>query len=164
MSIQSIREIKKEIRVIGITVFKPSDKPYYEIIGVIFRGNIWFDGVLRAQTTDQEMTSLIAEMISSSKHYRQIRVVLVKKDLFLDGAIIDPPRLAHAIKKPIIALCWEKVSDFMEVPGIVEPLGDSSFAVGLKKDKAKKIIKMVSRGKDLPEVLRVASLLREELS
>jgi len=48
LAIKRLRQIKKEIRVIGVAA--KCDAGGITIIGVVFRGNLWLDGVLRTRS------------------------------------------------------------------------------------------------------------------
>jgi endonuclease V-like protein UPF0215 family len=71
--IVEIRAVKPEIRVLGIDdgVFIPHTKGVVDVIGVVFRGGYWLDGIMRTQAEIDGMdaTEKIASMIIESPHY-----------------------------------------------------------------------------------------------
>ncbi|MGD2201247.1 MAG: hypothetical protein PVJ38_06435 [Candidatus Bathyarchaeota archaeon] len=164
MTVFKIREIKGEIRVLGLIVFRPPETPHFEVVGPVFRGKHWLDGVLRTKTTSPEMTEDIVGMIEGSKHHRQIRVILLHRGLLYDGAKIDPSILALELGKPVIAMDWPETPDITETESLrVSRLDGGSVAFGLEKDKAEIVLKTATRNGGLPETLRTARLLKDAI-
>ena len=77
MVIKRLRQIKSEIRVIGVAV--QCDPVGVTIIGVVFRGRLWLDGVLKTRSAGVDVTEAVSEMIKRSQHYGQIRVILLSR-------------------------------------------------------------------------------------
>jgi endonuclease V-like protein UPF0215 family len=166
METHRIREIKEEIRVLGIVAFRPRKKQHYEAVGVLFRGRHWLDGVLSTQTLSSEMTMCVAETIRDSKHHPQIRLIMLHEELLLDGTAIDPLRLSTETGRPVIALAMDETKfkkDGAEKPVIYKLTEFSGFSVGLQKEKAEKTIRTATSEGDIPEALRVAAILQREL-
>ncbi len=75
------RSIKKEIRILGIDdgrfEFRNRSSKLVEVIGVVYRGEYWLDGVMRTEVEIDGMdaTEKITTMIANSPHYNQLRVV-----------------------------------------------------------------------------------------
>ena len=69
--------IKREIRILAIDDSALLNKKVM-IIGTLFRGGDWMDGVLRSDVTKDglDATDVICGMIIKSKHYGQIRVAV----------------------------------------------------------------------------------------
>ena len=61
MSTTRLREIKREIRVLGLASYRNSDTDTHETVGVIFRGKHWLDGVLKTSSGDPSITMDVAE-------------------------------------------------------------------------------------------------------
>jgi endonuclease V-like protein UPF0215 family len=161
MTLYRIREVKREIRVLGIAARRASHKGH-TIIGVIFRGGLYLDGVLRAESESRDITGDVVEMIVSSPHHPQVRVILLDGRL-LDGATADTAALSEATSKPVIA--FNPAGLVVPQDGAVErfemDLNDGPnpvLSVGLERTIAERIIYNASRRRSVPEALRVASL------
>ena len=67
---RNIRLVKPEIRVLGIDdgQFVPHSKSQVLIVGVVFRGGYWLDGVMSTQMTNDglDATQNISKMILES--------------------------------------------------------------------------------------------------
>jgi len=104
--------LKKEIRVIGIddAPHKFKSKGNISIIGTIFRGGSWLDGVTstKASIDGNNATEKIAEMINKSRFKPQLQCI------FLDGIavggfnIIDIKELNKKTKLPVIVIIRKK--------------------------------------------------------
>jgi len=157
MSTTRLREIKREIRVLGLASWSKPDTGTHEIVGVIFRGKHWLDGVLKTSSGGPSMTTEVTEMIRHSKHHPQIRVILIHRELLNDGAKIDPHRLSRETGKPVIALGFQNLTQNSQNP-------TPSITVGIDEKTAKRILKTTSRTGLYTEALRVAGLLAESHS
>ncbi len=152
MSVTRLREIKREIGVLGLASYRNPDTDTHETVGVIFRGKHWLDGVLKTSSGGPSITMDVAETIICSKHHPQIRVILLHRDLLKDGAEIDPHRLSQETGKPIIALGFQAPPQNSQ--SLTPPI-----TVGIDEETAKRILKITSRTGLFPEALRVAGLL-----
>ncbi len=83
MATQRLRQIKKEIRVLGVAARR--DPGAYTIIGVVYRGSLWLDGVLKTHSKGADITEPIAEMLKRSPHSGQVRVISTQPSLPTDG-------------------------------------------------------------------------------
>jgi endonuclease V-like protein UPF0215 family len=154
MSVTRLREIKREIRVLGLASYSNPDTGTHETVGVIFRGKHWLDGVLKTSSGGPSITMDVAETIRRSNHHPQIRVILLHRDLLKDGAEIDPHRLSRETGKPVIALGFQDPPQNSQSP--IPPI-----TVGVDEETVKRILKITSRTGVCPEALRVAGLLAE---
>ena len=154
MSTTRLREIKREIRVLGLASWSKPDTGIHETVGVIFRGKHWLDGVLKTSSEGPSITTEVAEMIKRSNHHPQIRVILLHRDLLNDGAEIDPHRLSRETGKPVIALGFQDPPQNSQSPA-------PPITVGIDEKTAKSILITTSRTGLYPEALRVAGLLAE---
>jgi len=164
MSTYKLREIKREIRVLGLATIKANLHDYYAV-GVIFRGKHWIDGVIKSTVRGPDLTEGVSRMISGSNHYPQIRVLLTARRLLEDGATIDTLRLSIDTKRPVIGLGfgenrftgdhWLKIVSLEEF---------EAHAIGLDRTQVAKVLTTASRDKGLPEVLRVAELVVKSYS
>lgn len=154
MSVTRLREIKREIRVLGLASWSNPKTGTHETVGVIFRGKHWLDGVLKISSEGPSITTEVAETIRHSNHHPQIRVILLHRDLLNDGAEIDPHRLSRETGKPVIALGFQDSPQNSQSP-------TPPITIGIDEKTAKKILKIASRTGVYPEALRVAGLLAE---
>jgi endonuclease V-like protein UPF0215 family len=111
MNVARLREIKREIRVLGLASYSNPDTDTHEIVCVIFRGKHWLDGVLKTSSDDPSITTEVAETIRRSNHHSQIRVILLHRALLNDDAEIDPHRLSRETDKSGIALGFQNSSN-----------------------------------------------------
>ena len=148
--------IKKEIRVLGIA----AQISFFEfiIVGIVFRGNMWLDGVLKGRSSDIDLTNAISNTVKKSSHIGQIRVILLSRNNLPPGSIVDLYKLSVETNKPVIF--------------IGEPLDDSKatftwgkrdggspvIAVGLSRLTAERVLRVSTRNDFFPEALRVAAI------
>ncbi len=157
MTLYRIREVKREIRVLGVAARRATHKGY-TVVGVIFRGGLYLDGVLRAESESQDITGDVVEMIVSSPHHPQVRVIL------LDGATADLAVLSEAVSRPVIA--FNPTGMVAPREGVVErfemDLNEAPVPVlslGIGRAVAERIFSRVSKRRGVPEALRLACLL-----
>jgi hypothetical protein len=105
--------MKKEIRILGISDGLPrheSMKPKLEVVGVVFRGACWLEGVMRTviQRNGCNATSQLARMIRSSPHFQQTRILMTDGLAFAGLNIIDIKILYRKTGIPIIAVSRER--------------------------------------------------------
>jgi len=189
----SFRVIKPEIRVLGIDdgAFKPRVNGIVPVIGVVFRGGFWLDGVLHTsiEIDGFDATDRIASMITGSSHYRQLRVVMLNGVTFAGFNIVDVKALHVATKLPVITVTREK-PDFAEIQKALQNLPNSEErweailragepvevstrsakakvymqTVGVSTGDAQKILRLTSTRSNIPEALRVAHLIASGIS
>jgi endonuclease V-like protein UPF0215 family len=185
---KSFRVIKPEIRVLGVDdcPFIPHRKGQVPVIGVVFRGGYWLDGVMQAKIAVDgfDATEKIVSMITSSPHYRQLRVIMLNGVTFAGFNIVNIKALSAATKLPVITVTREK-PDFEKIHEALENLPKSQerwnmilnagepFEVssrsgkkkiyvqvaGISRDDAQKILWLTSTRSNIPEALRVAHLI-----
>ncbi len=183
------REIKREIRIIGIddTPFTPKMEGTTQIIGVIFRGRLWIEGVLQTVITVDgfDATKKIGSMIMNSSHFGQLRVIMLEGMTFGGFNVIDLDELFEATQLPIIVVCdrepnfqsikeaiqhtkdWEKRWALIEKSGPFYQYNTKEFVKnpiyfqikGLELKDAKQILKISTGVSQIPEPIRVAHLI-----
>ena len=159
----SLREVKKEIRVLGIAARRRPDSAIHAV-GVVYRGRLYLDGVMRASGMGPDITEEVAAMIDESPHRPQIRVILLDTALLHDGVKIDPIRLSDTLSKPVVAMNTieptapgdERIQNFTYKNGDTETQVTS---VGLKRQTATQVLKTASHAGGPPEALRVAEII-----
>jgi len=188
----SFRSVKPEIRVLGIDDggFIPHTKGVVDVVGVIYRGGYWLDGVMRTEVEvdGTDATEKIASMIVSSPHYDQIRVVVLNGITFAGFNVVDIKGLFKKVGLPVIAVTREK-PDFEEIRKALENLPErekrwkaienagkivevrtrgAEEAVyiqiaGIAEKDAEKILRSTSTRSNVPEALRVAHIIASGL-
>ena len=188
MKHKSFRVIKPEIRVLGVDdcPFIPHTKGQVPVIGVVFRGGYWLDGVLHTKIAVDgfDATEKIVSMITSSPHYKQLRVIMLNGVTFAGFNIVNIKTLNATTKLPVITVTREK-PDLEKIHKALKNLPKSQerwntilnagapFEVptrsgkkkiymqvaGISRDDAQKILRLTSTRSNIPEALRVAHLI-----
>jgi len=187
-----IRAVKPEIRVLGIDdgFFVPHSGDLVDVIGVVFRGGYWLDGVMRTRVRVDGMdaTEKLADMITDSSHYDQLRVVVLNGVTLAGFNVVDIHELYEKVKLPVIAVTRDE-PDFDDIRKALRNLPESerrwraieragrmfrvrtregeepvyAHAVGLSEEDAKRILRSTSTRSNIPEALRVAHLIASGL-
>lgn len=190
---EKLRFVKPEIRIVGIDdgFFVPHTHGKCEIVGVVFRGGYWLDGVMRTQIQIDGMdaTDKIGDMIRLSPHFGQLRVIMLDGVTFAGFNVVDTSRLFEMTKLPVIALTRNK-PDFKDIEKALSNLeyGEIRLATmkglnsiqkvvtrkgegavfmqvtGCELGVAEKIVKNTSTRSNIPEPLRVAHLIASGLT
>jgi endonuclease V-like protein UPF0215 family len=154
-----IRQVKKEIRVLGLAA-EPLDGSYV-CVGVVYRGRLGMDGVLCCSSTSQDITAAAASMIRDSAHFNQIRVIAVDMDQLPPEVGLDLDALASGTGKPVLGLTW--AGGELDERYMFGWRGLTVTSMGLGRGDAERVLVTCSV-EGFPEALRVASLVAEELS
>jgi len=190
---KSFRVIKPEIRVLGVDdgVFTPRVEALVPVVGVVFRGGYWLDGVMHTKIAVDgfDATDKISSMITNSPHYKQLRVVMLNGITFAGFNIVDMKTLNAETRLPVIAVTHEK-PNLAEIRKALEHLSNSGErwsavlsageisevstrreqekiymqTAGLSVDDAQKIVLLTSTCSNIPEALRVAHLIASGIS
>ena len=193
MACKKFRVIKPEIRVLGVDdgVFTPRMKSLVPIVGVVFRGGYWLDGVMhtKVKVDGFDATDKIASMILNSPHHKQLRIIMLDGITFAGFNVVDIKKLNAETNLPVIAVTREK-PDFDEIRLALENLPKSRerwktvlnageiFEVftrsknekvymqisGILEEDAKKVLQLTSTRSNIPEALRVAHLVASGIS
>ena len=188
MEEKRFRSVKREIRVLGVDdgVFVPQKRGKALIVGVVYRGGLWLDGVMHTEieVDGLDATEKIASMIKSSPHYAQLRVIMLNGLTFAGFNIVDIKRLYGETGLPVIVVSREK-PNLDEIKKALEKLpykekrwkmienagkllevnvrntGSSIYVqlAGLNEKDARKIVRITSTRSNIPEPLRVAHLI-----
>jgi len=190
--IARIRAVKPEIRVLGIDdgVFIPHTNGVVDVIGIVFRGGYWLDGVMRTQVEIDGMdaTEKITSMIVESPHYDQLRVIMLNGVTMAGFNVVDIEELYEKTKLPVIAVTRDK-PNFSDIKKALQNLPQSqerwkaiekagklikvytrsseepiyAHVVGVSEEDAERILKSTSTRSNIPEALRVAHLVASGL-
>jgi endonuclease V-like protein UPF0215 family len=187
------RCIKPEIRVLGVDdgTFVPHTKGTVDVVGVVYRGGYWLDGVMRTEVTVDgvDATEKIAAMIRKSPHYKELRVVILDGTTFAGFNVVDINILFKMVNLPVLAVAREK-PDLEKIRKALENLPecerrwqavesagkiievhirDTGEAIymqiaGVSQEDAEKILKGTSTRSNVPEALRVAHIIASGLT
>jgi len=180
--IKKLKSIKKEIRIIGIDECIPKNGLVKGtlIIGVIFRGRLFFDGLIDSIIDSEEFDANeeIARMIMNSRYFDELRIVMLSKLVFGKTNALDLKRFYEKIKLPIIVVNKNRneknTEKFMskedyevlkrlderklfKVNGSIKPFHVRFY--GIDEDEVIKILKASCIEGEIPEPLRVAKTL-----
>jgi len=182
---QRFRTIKKEIRIVawddGPFKFKTKGKDI--LVGVIFRGGQFIDGLLKTEIEIDglDATEKIIEKVLKTKH-KDLRIIMLDGITFAGFNTVDIKEIYEKTKLPVIVVNRKKpnlkkfISTLKRMPNsqkrlkCVENAGSIYWVkvknkricfqcYGMKKEDASKVIKMTSTMSLIPEPLRVAHLI-----
>ncbi len=178
--------IKSEIRVIGVDDgrFTPHTEGNVIVVGVVFRGGCWLDGVMHTEVAIDgfDATEQIAFMINSSPHCKQLRLIMLNGITFAGFNVVNIKKLNLATNLPVIALTgdkpdldsirnaldnlpktderWKTVLEAGEIHEIISRNKKLYIALaGISLTDAQKIIELTATRSSFPEPLRVAHLI-----
>ncbi|MBS7654912.1 DUF99 family protein [Candidatus Bathyarchaeota archaeon] len=149
--------MKKEIRIIG---FEDGDFNYKSVIGVVFRGGLWLEGLIKFNVeSNSNITEKLSKALKNSPHFKQLRVIMLSKNV-LAGEKIDLQRLYEATKLPVIVAYKKRISNNKDIFS-VKVKGRKIYAsvIGLSKDSAKEVLRNSSIKTGFPEPLKAAFLI-----
>jgi endonuclease V-like protein UPF0215 family len=184
----TIRYVKPEIRIVGIDdgVFTPHTTGQCDVIGVVFRGGYWLDGIMRTkiEIDGLDATDKIADMITHSPHYGQLRVVMLDGVTFAGFNVVDTLKLHEITQRPVIAVTreepdfedirkalqhlsfaekrWKAIQRADRIVRVVTHPGEDAIFIqvsGLQVGVARNIVKNTATRSNIPEPLRVAHLV-----
>jgi hypothetical protein len=193
LSSGKFRVIKHEIRIVGVDdgVFAPHTEGLADVIGVVFRGGYWLDGVMKTEIAIDGMdaTEKIAKMISGSPHYAQVRVIMLDGVTFGGFNVVDINGLSVFTGLPVIAVTrdepdfedirkalthlpksgerWRILENESTLIRVKSRIGEEPIymqVAGISREDAEKIVKETSTRSNVPEPLRVAHLVASGLS
>jgi endonuclease V-like protein UPF0215 family len=185
--------IKPEIRVLGVDdgVFTPHVESLVPVVGVVFRGGYWLDGVMHTEILVDgfDATERISSMITSSPHYEQLRVIMLNGITFAGFNVVDIKALNAMTGLPVIAVTrekpdlplirkalkhlprseerWKAVLNAGELSEISTRKEDEKIylhSAGISLVDAEKIVRLTSTRSNIPEALRVAHLIASGIS
>lgn len=171
--------------------FVPHAKGFAQIVGVVFRGGYWLDGVLttKVEVDGFDSTEKIVSMIVDSPHHKQLRVIMTDGVTFAGFNVLDIRRLYDETGLPVLSVTREK-PDLGKIHAALRNLPndeerwrivqDTGKAVevptrnkmgkihmqftGVSMEDARRILLLTSTRSDVPEALRVAHLIASGIS
>jgi len=193
LALKKFQYIKPEIRVLGVDdgIFVPHTKGKVDVIGVVYRGGYWLDGVMRTEVVVDglDATEKIASMIKKSPHYDQLRVVVLDGITFAGFNVVDINELFKRVDLPVIAVTREK-PDLVQIKKALENVPERERRwkaiesageiikvqtrnieevvymqiAGISQKDAEKILRNTSTRSNIPEALRVAHIIASGLA
>ncbi|MFH1327803.1 MAG: DUF99 family protein [Candidatus Bathyarchaeota archaeon] len=192
MKVAKFRRIKREIRIVGIDDGKSAMRMARRnnLIGAVFRGGEWLDGVLKTKVRVDgfDSTTRIIKMIKTSSHYDQIRIVMLDGLTFAGFNIVNAPKICKELNRPIIVVLksrnnLEMLRDAVKnlnggnrklqlIKNAGEPISvktkkdaDPIYIQlqGIDSEDAKEIVKLASTRSAIPEPIRVANIVASAL-
>lgn len=180
------RTIKKELRILGIddAPFEFKGTGTTMLIGTVYRAGNWPDGVLsRAIDVDgTDSTEKIIEMVNSSRHKDQLRVIMLDGITFGGMNVVDINSVYKKTKLPVI-IVNRKYPDYDSIRKALENFEDGKQrfdkikkagkmheikvkehklyiqVAGIKLEDAAEIVRKSSTRSHIPEPLRVSHLI-----
>ena len=178
--------MKKEIRILGIddaSFDKFNDKRVL-VIGTVFRGGSWLDGVVTTcvSVDGVNSTKKLIEMINGCKFKPQLQCLMLDGIAVGGFNIVDVQKLHKATGIPVVVVMRDypefkkiedaliklnkankirllkKAGDVIKVDNIYVQL------VGIELEKAKKILKISCTRSFVPEPVRVAHLIGQGIA
>jgi len=183
-------QIKEEVRIVGFddAPFEKNKKGFIPIVGVVYRGGKIFDGMLftKVKVDGNDATEKIAEIVNSSRHKKQLKVIMLDGITVGGFNLIDLKELNKKTGLAIIAInrklpdikrvraALKNFENFKERWKIVKNAGKirkvkikNKFiyyqAKGIKNEDAEEIIRISCTRGLIPEPLRVAHLIASAL-
>ena len=166
--------IKKEARILGLAATSGRLRQI-SVVGVVFRGNMWLDGMFTCQIRPKE-DDCIAKLVSAivqSKQYSQIRAVILPREVLVSGVRLDISDFSHKINLPVISIArrviyrkkpphrnpepkWKTDSFIINIGGGKVPVEVS----GISRDETREIFAVACvDGRQIPEAVRVAKMV-----
>ncbi len=183
--------VKSEIRILGVDdgAFTPHSSEKVYIIGAVFRGGQWLEGVLGTiiQVDGLDATEKIAEMITRSPHYGQLRVIMLNGITFAGFNVVDIQILHEITSLPVLAItrnkpCTEDVENALKkMPNYEERMKAVKNAgemmsletkkgatlyihrAGISKEDTEKVVSVSCSRSSIPEALRIAHMIASSL-
>jgi len=173
--------MKQEIRVLGIddAPFNKFKKGDVLVVGTLFRGGQWLDGVLstKVKIDGNNSTSALIKMVNKSKFKPQLQCLILDGVAFGGFNVVDIHQLAKKTKIPVIVVI-RRYPDFKKIKAalqkmkkagkyrLIEKAGEV-FKIGkiyvqltgISLEDAKKVLKITCTRSLLPEPIRVSHLI-----
>jgi endonuclease V-like protein UPF0215 family len=185
MKNKKFRKIKQEIRILGIddAPFPPHTKNKVMLIGTIFRGGTWLDGVLRTFISGDgtDSTVNIVRMVNGSRHKDQIGVIMLDGITFGGFNVVNIKEIFDETGIPVIVVMrkfpnFEKIKtalmrfedckerwNFIQKAGTVYKIENTEPIYiqirGIDIEDAREIVEISTTRSAIPEPIRAAHLI-----
>lgn len=179
--------IKSEIRILGFddSAFTPRSKELVPVIGVVFRGGKFLDGLLRTEVLVDGMdsTEKIINLVNSTRHKQQLKVMMFDGITFAGFNLLDVKKIFEETQIPIIIInrkmpnlakvkkALKRFEDFdsrweaVEHAGRIKECPVKDFKrvyyqnIGIDDETAKEVIRLSCTRSYIPEPLRIAHII-----
>lgn len=185
MNIKRFYKIKPEIRILGIddAPFPPHTKDEVMLIGTVFRGGVWLDGVLRTyiKGDGENSTKKIIQMVNKTRHKDQIGVIMLDGITFGGFNLANIKDIFEKTGIPVIVI-MRKFPDFEKIKEALKRFEDHEkrwnsvldagtvYKIenkepiyiqisGIDLEDAKEIVTLSTTRSAIPEPIRVAHLI-----
>jgi hypothetical protein len=182
--------LKREIRIVGFddAPFEPRSDELVPVIGPIFRGGEFMDGMLKTEVRvdGRDATDKIIRLLNSTRHKPQLRVVMFDGVTFAGFNVLDIKRVHEETGLPVIVInrkkpnlrdvrkALTKFEDFEERWNAILRAGKIKVCrvrgksiyyqvVGMRDDEAIEVIKLSCTRSFVPEPLRAAHLIAKAI-
>ena len=170
--------LKKEVRILGLSAPTKRKEPI-PVIGVIFRGSLWLDGIFTCLLKRKRgYLSALDKAIIQSKQYSQLRAVILSRKQLIPGEDLDITELASRINLPVLSLIKNHHTSMTRLNG--RPARSSTvsrysivvngktvwvLAAGVSFDETRQIFAVsCAENYRIPEAVRVADLIARRVS
>jgi len=153
--------LKHEVRVLGV-----DDSPLVArdvlVVGVLFRGAEWIDGVMRTYITKDglDSTEKIAQMVCSSKHHTQIRAILLDGITYGGFNVVDIAELHELTAISVIAV-MRNHPDMRSIRMALEHISEPELRYA-KMLRAGALTQVVTRDAHRPLYIQTAGIEPED--
>lgn len=175
--------IKREFRILGIDdSYKLGDKNTL-VVGTIFRGGEWLDGVIRTfcKVDGNDSTKKIIELIRKSKHFGQLQCIMLNGIAVGGFNVINIHELWKKTKLPVIVVIRKK-PNFKKIQKALKKINQQEKmnlikkagqvysekikgkkiyfqTAGISDKKASEIIKISTTHSLIPEPIRISHII-----
>jgi endonuclease V-like protein UPF0215 family len=165
---------KKEARILGLSA-TAKRKGATLVVGVVFRGSRWLDGILTCalESDKRDHISQISKAIMKSRQYSQLHAVILSQKKIAPGWDIDITDLAQRIKLPVISLVKKDCAGMKKHKKLGanyyhlvinnKPVFVLAKGLGLGMTQELLTIACTPRS-SIPEAVRVANLIAEQVT
>ena len=166
--------IKREARILGLAAASRGLQQI-PVIGIVFRGNLWLDGILTCQIRPKEpdcMAELVGAILQS-RQYSQIHAVILPGEVLVSGVRFDISDFSHKIDLPVISIARRAL--YRKGPSHRKPMPKSrtdyfGFKIagrlvpvkvsGISREETREIFDVACvEGQQIPEAVRVAKMV-----
>jgi len=175
--------MKPEIRVIGLddSPFKQHKKDNTLVIGTIFRGGNFLDGIISTKVSidGNNSTDKLIKLINNTKFKPQLRCIMLDGIAFGGFNIIDIQKLHKKTKIPVMVIMRKqpnmkaiesalkkikKYNKFKLIEKAGPPIKINNIYVqfkGITKKQAEEILKITCTHSYIPEPIRVSHIIAQ---
>ena len=146
------------------------------MVGVVFRGSLWLDGVISCtlEMNETNQNSTLSRAIKRSKQYSQLHAIILNERL-VPGRRVNLADLARLVKLPVIAIANRRISSgpkkvkrargMLHHDVIINRRRLSVLAVGVGREEVEQLFNVgCTPTSGIPEAVRVANLLVHQAS